>query len=551
MIDPEAIRLSLQPKQIELGRLVEARGPEVATKLGFGGARGGAKSGGARRLMLARRLKHRDTPGFIIRKNFPDIYENYIIKYQQEQPWMSDCFNAQHNEYTFSNGSRIAYKYADTFKDVERISRGPEAVDLLIDQAEQFSEEELIMLMTPNRWPGSEPGFCKSWLFFNPGGPGTEYLRRIFHLKRYKGEEKPGDYHFIQAYGWDNYEWFRGQVDMGPRAFYSLPSEDRFQLFITKTDYGKKLNALPASLRVGELLGSFDSFSGQYFAGVWDEQVCTITPEMAMEIIQPWWTRWMSQDWGFGDHACHLWHASGKLSPSDWNKYFGGTEPNQKTSWPMQVVITYREYVINQRAEKDLAMDIIERTPEKERRQISRFYLSVDAFGRKAKQVGANSVGEQFADVMRRHGLPTPEPADQRRVDGARFFYNCLRQSNLRGQEVTEERAKEGPSLFISNECVNLQESIPLAQRDEDDREDIMRVEGALWEDCVDSARYGYLSYLAPKSKAPRDVRAKELYNSIQGATPSETMTDRAIAMKRFNERENMQQRVGRPSWRS
>lgn len=539
MIDPDAIRLSLQPKQIELGKLIEARGPNVAVKLGFGGARGGAKSGGARRLMLARRLKHDNTPGFIIRKNFPDIYENYIIKYQQEQPWMSDCFNAKHNEYTLHNGSRIAYKYADTFKDVERISRGPEAVDILIDQAEQFTEDELIMLMTPNRWPNSEPGFCKTWLFFNPGGPGTEYLRRIFHLKRYKNDEQAQDYSFIQAYGWDNYEWFRGQVDLTPRQFYELPNEERFQIFITRTDYGKKLNALPPSLRLGELLGSFEHFSDQYFAGVWDENVCTITPDLAKSLIQSWWTRWMAQDWGFQDHTAHGWFASGKLSPSDALKFLGIT-----TQWPIEIVVLYRELVINERAEADLAMDIVNATDPFERRYVERFYLSVDAFGQKARQFGANSVGEQYMKIMQRYGLPNPSPADQRRVDGWRFMFNCLRQAHMRGREVTEEETKQGPMLLVSNECPAVIEAIPLALRDKDDkREDVIRVAGALWEDCCDLVRYGLISELDAQEIAPVEVRRREVYDAYEAPTPEqrtpEQMTSLSLAMRRFDAAEN------------
>lgn len=499
--------------------------------------------------MVERRLRLNGTTGFIIRRNYGDLYENIIVKYQQEEPWMDQYYHKGEKEYRFDNGSRIAFKYADTTDEVRQLSRGPEAMDIFVDQAEQFSEQELLWLKTPNRWPSARKNQCKYVLFFNPGGSGTEYLRRIFHLKRYREDqgEFPTNYAFLQAYGWDNYEWFRDQVGIGEREFYGLTDQERFQLFIKETSYGRDLNALPPSLRVGELLGSFENFSGQYFAGVWGDH-CVLPKSQAEQIIKPWWTKWMAQDWGFGDHDAHGWYASGKLSPSEWMQHFGG-----HVDHPMNVVIKYREYIVNQRAEADLAMDIIERTPEAERRAIQRFYLSIDAFGRRAKQpqFGANSIGEQFTNIMRRHGLPSPEPADQRRIDGWRFMYNGFRQASLRGQRITEEQSKQGYAYFVSADCPTTMECVPLGVRDEEDREDMLRVDGALWEDVLDCDRYGLLSMLGAKPQAPRDVRAKELYNSIQGETMQDTATSRAIAMQRFTQQEAQKRNIGRPRWRS
>lgn len=543
----EDFEIILQPKQIELLRLLEARGEHVATKLGFGGARGGAKSGGSRRLMLTRRMKYPGTIGSIIRKNFPDLYKNYIIKYAAEFPWMVDFYDKTNKEYRLPNGSSIAYTYADTLDDVYKISRGPESADIFVDQAEQFTEEELVMLMTPNRMPGAEPGFCKSVLFFNPGGPGTEYLRRVFHLRRYRDTEKSETYEFIQAYGWDNYEWFRGQVDLTPKVFYSLPSEERFQLFITKTDYGKELNGLPPALRIGELLGSFEHFSDQYFAGVWDDQVCCLTPQQVDAIVQPWWVRWMAQDWGFHDHTAHGWFASGKLSPEAAAQHLGCT-----TEWPIDIVVLYRELVVNQRAEADLAMDIVAATPPMERRRIERFYLSVDAMGQKARQFGANSLGEQFQKTMERYGMPSPTPADQRRIDGWRFMYNCLRQAHMRGRAVTEQETRQGPIFLVSTACANVIEGIPLAIRDRDDkREDVLKVAGALWEDVTDLCRYGLISELDGRQEAPREVRREQIYKAYElqqeGNRTSERLTALAMQLRTFDERERKRgQRVRR-----
>lgn len=68
---------------------------------------------------------------------------------------------------------------------------------------------------------------------------------------------------------------------------------------------------------------------------------------------------------------------------------------------------------------------------------------------------------------------------------------------------------------------------------------------GILIANC-DEQRYGLHSMLNPQSKAPRDVRAKELYHSIKGENPEDVMTERAIAMKKFEVDEAASSRVSR-----
>jgi len=142
-------------------------------------------------------------------------------------------------------------------------------------------------------------------------------------------------------------------------------------------------------------MGSFDSFAGQYFAGVWDESKCILSMTETEQLIQPWWTRWTATDWGFAHHAVHLWFTSGKLSPEVFASLFGGS-----SEWPIDVVVVYRELVVNETAEGDLATMMVERTPGDERKFIQREFLSPDAW---AKRGSANTVAEQFEDAFRRH----------------------------------------------------------------------------------------------------------------------------------------------------
>ncbi len=531
--------VSLQPKQWQMLDAFERVG-ECPTILGTGGSRGSAKSGCLRRCAILLACRHKKIVIYIVRRVLGDLLENHMEKIKLEFPAIDEFYRPGDYEYALPNGSRIVFVSAQHKVDVDRVSYGPECTFLFIDQAEQFSEDELTSFRICNRWPDLPKGFAKTCLFFNVGVDiGAGYLRRVFHLKQFKPNERPQDYTFLQTYGWDNYEWFRGQVPITQDDFYSLDSTTRFELFINETSEGRKMNALPKHRREGELLGNFDSFSGQYFADVRGEHVI-LTPDQVRQIVQPWWTRWMAQDWGFGDHDCHVWIATGKMSPEQWSAHFGGS-----SQWPIDIAIIYRELLVVGRAEADLANDIVDATPVDERRWIKDFFLSQDAFGQKSKQKGSeNTVGQTFTDVMRRHGLPAPAAADQERVNGWRFLYNCLRQAGLRGCNVDPERAKQGPALFISADCPAVLENLPLAVRDEDEPNDVMRVAGAVWEDVTDAVRYGMYSKLAPKKRAPVDVRAAEV--AATAASPTELH----IKMLHFKEQERRKTSVGRTRWR-
>ena len=254
--------IALQPRQLELAHLMEARGPNVATWLGYGGALGGGKSGAIRRVMLARRGKYPNTVGVIVRRVLADVKENHIQKFLEEFPQLRSCYNATDYEFVLPNRSRIKFMYAENSQEVDRKFYGPEFFDIFIDQAEQFSEGELRTINARNRAPGAPDGLCKMGLFFNPGGCGTEFLRRVFWLKQYHGNERASDYAFIQSYGWDNYEWLRGTGEISERDYYQLGNDERFKLFVERSQYGRKLNELPESIRAGHLMGSFDSFAG-------------------------------------------------------------------------------------------------------------------------------------------------------------------------------------------------------------------------------------------------------------------------------------------------
>lgn len=293
-----------QPKQKQLTDMVLSFGEDVPVRIGYGGSRGASKSRTIRDLALVVASElGRTLPGiviYIIRSVWGDVYQNHVTKLDLERPELTKFYNGGAKEYNFPDamgGPRIVFGYGDTSNDIRRVARGPEAFLMLIDQCEAFTEDQLAELNTPNRWPAAGKGGPKTVYGFNPGGPGSRWLKRVFVDRNFKERERPQDYEFIQGYGYDNFDaWFSMEdieIDGRPLdfdTFYQLPGElppcpnnkfdnewlrsmppnHRFRLFVEQTTEGRKMWSKPDSIRMGDLFGRFDVFTGQYFAGIWN-----------------------------------------------------------------------------------------------------------------------------------------------------------------------------------------------------------------------------------------------------------------------------------------
>jgi hypothetical protein len=266
-----------------------------------------------------------------------------------------------------------------------------------------------------------------------------------------------------------------------------------------------------------------------------------IASELADDLIQPWWTAWMAMRWGFGDWCCHLWAATGLVMPQTWRRLFGGIAPV-----PIEVVIIYRELLVQGTAESELANQIVSMTPVAERKHISRFYLGSESLDTHDKKGRQNGVREIIGAILTRNKLTAPQDADLNRVEGWRFLYSCLRQAQMTEMDVIPaERVKEGPVLLVSKACPGCIESIPLATRSDKSPEDVEVRPMTEWAAVADAARFLLKGKPSPRAEAPVNVRRQELAESI--ADP----TARHMAIVRFNERERQRGNAHRPSWRS
>jgi hypothetical protein len=533
--------IPLQPKQMRLLHLVEQVGPKVPTVIGFGGSRGAAKSGGVRRIALRLAMRQSGIIIWIIRRFWDDLNKDHVKPLFNEFPELQAYWHAGDKELRIpvaGGTSSIFFIHAGLGGRAKRKARGPQAHYIFLEQAEEFTQEEMEQLAGSNRAPGVPEGFCKRIYTYNPGGVGTMYLRRIFLLKDYKDNENPQDFHFIQAYGWDNYEWFRGLGTVTEDEFYyKWTAQKRFDMFTTQTDFGKKLNSLPSSQRIGELMGSFEKFAGQYYSDVWEESKLVLSPMLAGRIIQPWWRRWLATDWGFSHYASTIWFTSGLMSPEAVKSAFG-----VEMATPLRIIIAYREAVCNDVPEPDLARLLVSMTPPGERKECRDHWLSPDAW---AKKGSANTVAEQMEPILITGGLPRLIKADWERVGGWRLLYNCWAVARRLRSWLPEHgpfvhAPEDQPALFISANCPEIIGAVPMMMCREDDPKDIQDMPGKAESDVMDSLRYGVKSYLDAEPNQPAEITREETFAKY------EEPTARAMAMLRLAAKEEQGQYIRR-----
>jgi hypothetical protein len=492
--------IRFQPKQDALYRLCR---DGRATTIGVGGSRGGAKSGGGRRVMLRRRIDYPESAGMIFRRTYPELLDNHILPMWREFPWLEKGYNKGEKNLTLPNGSIVMFRYGENQRAIEGFL-GKEFQDIVIDQAESLTELELQYLKSCCRWPGVPDNQCKFILTYNPGGKGSGYLKRIFHLKSFKPDEDPEDYAFIAARGWDNIEWVRDYLKrqgVTERQYYREWNEDqRRECFLKHSSYGRTMLAMPSGVRAGWLYGDFDNFTGQYFENFSDHT--NVVPDEEMH-WRPWFKRWIAIDWGFHHNAAVGWFTQG----------YRGDDTAKPLYWQ------YREFIRNRMDSGDLANKIADLS---EGEEIDAIYIGSDA---KSERDSGDTPYDRLNQVFRKRGLPLAGLANRDRVGGWRLM------SELIGKLPSEDDAGQAPEFVMSPRCKRTAETIALMAVSKEKPEDCEKFDaneqGEGGDDAADMCRYGLMSRLRPARK-PIEVEMQEKL------APIEDMTERAMEHRRL-----------------
>lgn len=272
------IKPKLQPKQSKLLDLITQSDNEW---LGFGGARGGAKSHAIRTLALIIGGKYK-AQSLIFRRYRQELLDNHVYPLFEKYPKLRSLFNKSEMILSDPNGNpMITFGYAERQEDIYKF-QGIEYPLILIDEATQSSQEMIEWLQTSNRDTQNRlPTKAKMVCGMNPGGVGHAFIKRIFVDKKYMGNEDPGAYDFIQAHVWDNVFWVRKALyEQGFTVddyYRKWDDKQRMEFTLKYSDYAIRLNKLPEELRKAYLFGDWDIFGGMFFKEFSKAKMC-ITP---------------------------------------------------------------------------------------------------------------------------------------------------------------------------------------------------------------------------------------------------------------------------------
>lgn len=384
----------------------------VAPRIAYGGARGGGKSWVLRRKFILLALRYPHLKLLLLRRTLAELDGNHTQPLLKELNGFAK-YTKDNKTFTFPNGSTIKLGYCDTDNDVYQY-QGQEYDVIGFEEATAFTEWMLTYIATSCR--STRTDFSpRIYYTCNPGGPGHDYIKRLFIDRQYEHGENPDDYVFIQAKVTDN-----------------------TVLMETNPGYIKTLEALPEHLRKAYLDGRWDAVEGQYFS--------EFNP--AVHVCAPFsiprdWRRFRAMDWGYNDPCCVLWFAVA----------------------PDSHLYVYREIYQNQTAASEMAKLVKKRSVafDEQGNQFTEHITYTAASPDMWQKRGLRDAmgGETVADTFIANGVPIIK-ADNDRMNGW-----------MRVRENLQIAPDGRPYVQIFSTCRDLIRTLPLLTYDKNDHEDV------------------------------------------------------------------------------
>ena len=428
----------------------------------YGGAAGGGKSYILRWFLVMylhslyanHRIKNAQVALFT--EDYPTLWDRQISRMQAEFPaWLGNFYLSETKHFRLNRQWGGGYLMLRNLDDPSKY-QSAEFAAIGVDELTKNEKGVFDYLRFRLRWPGIEhPKFIAGT---NPGGIGHAWVKKLWIEKNFPPEMQSlaSQFAFVQAKASDNPHL--------TEAYYN------------------SLKTLPPDMARAFAEGDWNLFAGQYFA-IWNEAAHVIRPID----LKPWWTRWISMDWGFAHPSSIHWH----------------TQDGDST-------ITYREFHHDRMSEHDIGQAIIDLSKGE---RIDAFYLSPDAF---AKRTSNDTVAQQIGEVVSRGGIPAPSPADNDRIGGWRLMYQLLKSGLWK----------------VTTDCPQLIRCMPTLIRDENHLEDVLKVdasENEIGDDAADSVRYGLKTRLSPRG-TPFEVVLKEKTAEVPDMTSRAIYTQKLIA---------------------
>ena len=397
--------------------------------------------------------------------------EDYFLKLIPRQLYVR--YNGSKHIVRFYNGSNLYFGHIKTDADLIQY-QGAEFLFVGWEELAQFTYRQWDYLKGSNRCPIKTftvkgkvyPTRPRMWGVTNPNGIGSGWIKALWITKKPVGEMlvnyNPADYKAIHSTFEDN--------------------------FIYKNDanYIATLHSIvDPVLRQAWIPGSWDILAGQFFQNL---DPARHVKKFSDVIFEKWQPRWVSIDWGFEHASVALWWTRVRLKTE--------FDPDAQRS----ILLCYRQLILRQKNEEYLAEKIVgaNHTGD-EPDHLYAIYLSPDRF---ASIDQHHSIADKMGDVFVQYGLPRPERANNRRVDGWRLCYTLL----------------DTDGVAILDNCPDVIESIPELMRDEKNIEDARKEGNDLFLDVCESFRYGVMSY-ASEQAVPREVAMQRRIQKIEDPT--------------------------------
>lgn len=338
----------------------------------------------------------------------------------------------------------------------------------------------------------------------NPGGPGSDVLRRLFGAdcdkhkpKHLEIEYDPNDYLFVQS-----------KLDDNPTYREGTPAGEA---------YRKILRSRPPAIRAAWLDGKWTGFEGMYF-DCFNLDCVEVPHDIVLGFMgqQYWMPVFLGIDVGEVHHAYCCWSTVVTLPLAD-----GTTRP---------FIVTFDEWLEKGLSERGIAGAILDhmRGDIMLKKRINKIYLSPETFG-EASRTRARVIGDVLVtdNVVR----PTQARTEKHsRVNGLRSMYTLLSERHQLMHPITTDKSGMACDWLISSKCVHLLAALPWAVSDPNVPGDIKKEGDAALLDVLDGARYAIYSHrIVEMDKPPQDKQKDQLRLMSQTNAP-DTFSGRMYA---------------------
>ena len=263
----------------------------------YGGAAGGGKSDCLLMLPIVRGFyKHPRFKGLILRRTFPELESEIIVRSQEWYNLAGGKYNAEKKRWNFVSGAIMQFGHMEYESDCRKYDSA-EYNYIAFDELTSFTEfQYTYVAFTRCRTSSKDlPSIVRSGT--NPGNIGHTWVRRRFI--------DPAPYRTI----------IRDKLTGSKRIFIQSLVDDNPHI---DTGYKDRLLLLSEAERRAKRDGDWDTFEGQVFDDFRPVRLPN-EPENAIHVEEPfkipdWWTKILAIDWGFAANTVALW---GALDPQD------------------------------------------------------------------------------------------------------------------------------------------------------------------------------------------------------------------------------------------